>query len=185
MPTRVELFLAHLDRLSGGVEPRFFPLRSTHPAMAGVTVIVYEDLPEPGMATGVTYGVSLASHSAWRLGKPELCTSVRCSDLSWPLAVGHIAETQRGTNPFRYGDTISFGETIAPASPMTAFAIFAPAVLGRPDYAGIDVGGPLPGQHRLPVPDPRNRAPLHPRPRTESLVGPRLGPYDTNRPPAA
>ena len=185
MPTRVELFLAHLDRLSGGVEPRFFPLRSTHPAMAGVTVIVYDDLPEPGMVTGVTYGASLASHPAWRLGKPELCISVRGSDLSWPMAVGHIAETQRGTNPFRYGDTISFGETIAPASPMTAFAIFAPAVLGRPDYAGIDVGGPL----------TVNIAGLYPIHETErryihahglkALWDLDWDPYNTNRPPAA
>jgi hypothetical protein len=185
VPTRVELFLAHLDRLSGGVEPRFFPLRSTHPAMPGVTVIVYDDLPGPGMVTGVTYGVSVASPPAWRLGKPELCISVRCSDLSWPRAVGHIAETQRGTNPFRYGDTIIFGETIAPGSSVTAFAIFAPAVLGRPDYTGIDV------RNALPV----NIAGLYPIHESERRYLHAHGlkafwdldwdPYDTNRPPAA
>jgi hypothetical protein len=111
MPTRVELLLAHLDRLSGGVEPRLFPLRSTHPGMPGVTVIVYEDLP--------------------------------------------------------------------------AFAIFAPAVLERPDYAGIDVGDAL----------PVNIAGLYPIHESERRYLHAHGlkafwdldwdPYDTNRPPAA
>ena len=149
--------------------------------MAGVTVIVYEDLPEPGMVTGVTYGVGLASNPAWRLGKPELCISVRCSDLSWPLAVGHIAETQRGTNPFRYGDTISFGETIAPASPMTAFAIFAPAVLERSDYAGIDVGGSLPVNIAIHETERRY---IHAH-GLKAFWDLDWDPYDTNRPPAA
>jgi hypothetical protein len=144
VPTRIERFLAHLDRLSGGVEPRFIPVESTHPGLPGVTVIVYDDLPEPGMITGITYGLSLASHPEWRLGKPELCISVRSSDLSWPLAVGHIAEIQRGTNPFHYGDTINSGEQITAESAMTAFVIFAPAVLGRADYTDIDVGEALP-----------------------------------------
>lgn len=107
VPTRIEWFLAHLDRLSGGVEPRFFPLGSTHPDLPSVTVIVYDDLPELGMVTGVTYGVSLASHPEWRHGKPKLCISVGSNDLRWPLALGHIAETQHGTNPFSYGDTIT------------------------------------------------------------------------------
>jgi hypothetical protein len=181
VPTRVELFLAHLDRLSGGVEPRFFPLRSTHPGMPGVTVIVYDDLPEPGMVTGVTYGGQPGQPSRVASRQTVLCISVRCSGLSWPLAVGHIAETQRRTNPFRYGDTISFGETIAPTSPMTAFAIFAPAVLGRRDYAGIDVGDPL----------PVNIAGLYSIHETERRDLHAHGPkafwdlYDTDRPPAA
>jgi hypothetical protein len=144
VPTRIERYLAHLDRLGGGVEPRFFPVESTHPGLSRVTVIVYDDLPEPGMITGITYGVSLANHPEWRFGKPELCISVQSSDLNWPLALGHIGETQRGDNPFHFGDTINFGEKITPESDMTAFVIFAPAVLDRSDYTGIDVGETLP-----------------------------------------
>ncbi|WFR85409.1 suppressor of fused domain protein [Arthrobacter sp. Y-9] len=140
MATRVERFLAHLDRLSGGVEPRFFPVESTRPGLPGVTVIVYDDVPSPGMITAVTYGVSLADHPTWRFGKPELCISVTSEDLSWALALGHIAEVQRGDNPFHYGDTINFRESIDRGSDMTSFVIFAPAVLDRADYTGIDVG---------------------------------------------
>jgi hypothetical protein len=144
VPTRVEQFLSHLDRVSGGIEPRFFPVETSRPGLPGVTAIVYDNLPESGMLTGVTYGVSLADHPHWRFGRPELCISVKSDDLRWPLALGHIGETQRGDNPFHYGDTINFGERIAPDSDMTAFVIFAPAVLDHSDYAGINIGETLP-----------------------------------------
>ncbi|MGF9647093.1 suppressor of fused domain protein [Pseudarthrobacter oxydans] len=139
MPTRVEQFVSHLDRLSGGIEPRFFPFEAVRD-LPPVTVMVYDDVPEPGMLTGFTYGVSLADHPHWQLGRPELCISVKSDDLRWPLVLGHIGETQRGDNPFHYGDTINLGERIAPDSAMTAFVIFAPAVLDRADFADINVG---------------------------------------------
>lgn len=185
VPSRVERFLAHLDRLSGGAEPRFFPLGSTHPDLPGVTVIVYHDLPEPGMVTGITYGVSLASHPEWRHGKPELCVSVRSNDLRWPLALGHIAEIGRGTYPFCYGDTINFGEEITPGSAMTAFVIFAPAVLDRADYAGIDVGDLLPVNIAglYPVHDAERRY-IHAH-GLKAFWDLDWDPYDTKRLPAA
>jgi hypothetical protein len=82
-------------------------------------------------------GVSLASHHAWRLAKPELCISVRGSDLSWPLAVGHIAETQRGTNPFR-----------------TRMPVYCPAAMQEHDTV-IEERRALGGQPRL-LDDPRD-----------------------------
>jgi len=140
MPSRTERYLAHLDRLSGGVEPRFQPIESAKPGLRGVTAIIYEDLPEPGQLTGLTYGLSLADHPDWRLGKPELCISVRSTDIAWALAIGYLAEHLRGSCPFGYGSTINFGDRVSPESAMTAFAIFAPAILDRDDYLGIDVG---------------------------------------------
>lgn len=56
----------------------------------------------------------------------------------------HIGEAQRGDNPFHYGDTINFRERIAPGSDMTAFVVFAPAVLDHSGYAGINIGETLP-----------------------------------------
>ncbi|TVU64863.1 suppressor of fused domain protein [Paenarthrobacter nitroguajacolicus] len=144
MPTRVEQFLSHLDGLTGGIEPRFFPVEPSRPGVPSVTVIVYDDIPESGLLTGITYGVSLADHPLWRFGKPELCICVKSEDIRWALAIGHIGEVQRGDNPFRYGDTINFGERIAPDSEMTSFVIFAPAVMDHSDYAGIDLGEVLP-----------------------------------------
>ncbi len=95
------------------------------------------------MITGFTYGISLANNPLWRFGKPELCISVRSDDVRWPLALGRIGEGQRG-NPFQIGDTINIGERIASDSDMTAFVIFAPAVLDREDYTGINIGETLP-----------------------------------------
>jgi suppressor of fused protein SUFU len=102
----------------------------------GVTVLVYDNLP-PGLLTAVTYGLSLADHPDWQHGSPELCVSIRSTDDLWARAVGHLAEAQRGDCTFTYGETINFGEKITPESAMTAFVIFAPAVLDRDDYTNI------------------------------------------------
>lgn len=138
-PTRVERFLAHLDALSGGVEPEFWPVEPTKPGLKGVTVISYRGLPEAGMFLGFTYGLSLADHDLWQHGKPELCICVQSDDPLWVLAVATLAEHLRGTCPFQYGDTLNFGEPIASGSAMDGFVAFAPAVVERDD-ARIEVG---------------------------------------------
>jgi hypothetical protein len=143
-PSRVERFLAHLDGLSGGVEPRFFPVESTHEGLKGITVITYLGVPEPGMMTAITYGISLADHPEWRFGKPELCIAVRTDDVIWARAVGFVAEQLRGDCPFSYGDTLSFGARVTPDSDMDAFVVFAPAVMNRDDFLNIDVGDDRP-----------------------------------------
>ncbi len=76
-PTRVERYLAHLDALSGGVEPDFWPVTSTFPGHHGITAIGYHDLPEKGLILGLTYGLSLSNQEAWRTGRPELSICVR------------------------------------------------------------------------------------------------------------
>ncbi|MGW1185147.1 suppressor of fused domain protein [Streptomyces drozdowiczii] len=139
MASRVEKYLAHLDRLSGGREPRFFPVESTKQGLQGVTEIVYDNLPD-GLLTALTYGLSLAEHPDWQLGSPELCLSVNSANVIWAHAVGFLAEQLRGTCPFGYGSTINFGERIVPESEMTAFCVSAPLVLDRGDCLGIDVG---------------------------------------------
>jgi hypothetical protein len=140
----VERYLAHLDRISGGIEPRFIPIDSSRPGQKGITAIVYEDVPEPGHLTGLTYGLSLSEHPEWRHGKPELLISVDSSDDLWALAVADVAENLRGRAAFSYGETINFGEPISPESEMSAFVVFAPAVLDREDFLDIDVGDELP-----------------------------------------
>jgi hypothetical protein len=104
--------------------------------------LIYKDLPERGDLTALTYGLSLADHPDWRLGKPELCISVRSSDDAWALAAGCLAEGLQGSCPFCYGNTINFQEQVSPESQMTSFLVFAPAVLDRRDFTGIDVSPP-------------------------------------------
>jgi hypothetical protein len=142
--SRFERFMAHLDAVSGGLEPAFHPIESTHDGLPPVHVIVYRDVPEPGTLTAITYGVSLADHAEWRLGKPELCLAIDSDDEAWALAAGHLAEQLRGTAPFRYGDTINFHDRPSPETDMTAFVVFTPAVLERDAFLDIDVGDTLP-----------------------------------------
>ncbi|MGO4255400.1 suppressor of fused domain protein [Marmoricola sp. RAF53] len=136
MATSVERYLAHLDHLSGGVEPEFFRIGS-HDAGPSVTTIVYRDLPETGLLTAFTYGLSLADHPEWRTGRPELCISMQSDEVAWGLAVGHLASTLAGDCPFRYGDTIDVGEPITAGTRMSAFLVFAPSVVDREGYLNV------------------------------------------------
>jgi Suppressor of fused protein (SUFU) len=142
--SRAERYLAHLDRLAPDREPGFTQIESSNPAMKGVTAIAYRDLPEAGFITAVTYGLSLAEHPDWRHGKPELLISVFSRDERWAVAAAVIAERLRGSAAFSYGETIDFGEPVGADSSMSAFVVFAPTVLDREDFTGIDVGDSLP-----------------------------------------
>lgn len=141
MRSRAERYLAYLDTLTDGAEPRLQPIPAGRPGLEDVITVIYRDHPEPRYLTGMTYGLSLADHRDWHGIKPELCVSVRSDDPIWALAVGYLAERLRGTCAFTYGDTIDFGEPIAPESKMTAFAVCAPANLDAPQYTAIDIGG--------------------------------------------
>ncbi|CAL9327449.1 suppressor of fused domain protein [Streptomyces sp. enrichment culture] len=123
-----------------------------------MTKIVYDNLPD-GLLTALTYGLSLAEHPDWRDGSPELCLSVNSTNVIWAHAVGFLAEQLRGTCPFSYGSTIDFGERIVPESEMTAFCVFAPLVLDRDDYLGIDVG--IPGHEGHDVINIQGMYPIH------------------------
>lgn len=143
MISRVERFLAHLDRVSGGMEPRFVRFDSTKPGMKSVTVMAYSDVPEPEYLTAITYGVSLAEHPEWTRSTAELVLSVKTTHADgWISALGHVAERFRGDCPFTYGDTVNCGEPIAPDTMMTAFVAFPALVLERKDYECIDVSPP-------------------------------------------
>ena len=143
MSTRVERYLAHLDALSGGVEPMFWPVESTSPGHQQLTAIGYHDLPEPGLLLGLTYGLSLARQPEWTQGRPELSILVRSDDPAWVLSIAYLAERLRHECPFGYGDTVNFGEPIAAGSALDGFVVFAPLALDQDD-ARIDVGEDLP-----------------------------------------
>ena len=181
--TRAERFLAHLDRVSGGMEPRLTRIASTSPELGGVTVISYDGVPEPGMLTAFTYGLSLAQHPDWRLGKPELAISVRSLDFAWVHAVGGLAETLRGECAFAYGDTIDAREPVAPDSALDAFVVFAPAVLGSGDYLGIDVGDGLPVNIQGVYPIHRSELAYMREHGLEAFWNTDWDPYDVRRPP--
>ena len=137
--TKADRFLAHVIQLGGGIEPDMYVIDSTHVGQLPITAMVYGDLPEPGLMTGITYGLSLSEHPDWRMGKPELIITVRSADIAWALVIASFAEELRGECPFTYGGILNHDQRISPESAMTAFVVFAPAALDPKD-AEIDMG---------------------------------------------
>ncbi|WP_040559437.1 suppressor of fused domain protein [Kordia algicida OT-1] len=137
--TPVEKFMAHLDRIFQ-TEPEYYKEESETDGIAGVTSIVYKDIPEKGMITGITYGLSLVSHPEWKFGRPELIITVDSKDASWAQVAGYLANSLRGDCPFSYSNTINFREKISDESEMDAFLVFAPSILDKKDFANIDIG---------------------------------------------
>lgn len=140
MPSRDGRFLDHLSGIAGGLTPRVLPVASTRPGVADVTVTVFDHVPEPGMTTGITYGLSIVDHPVWTQTRPELCLTVATRDDGWMRVLGELAERLRGDCPFVYGSTLDVGRPITAETEMTAFVVFVPAVLDRADYDGIEVG---------------------------------------------
>ena len=113
--TPVEKFMDHLDRIFQ-VEPEYFRNVSEIDGIAGVTSIVYKDVPDKGMITGITYGLSLVDHPAWKFGRPELIITVDSKDTTWAQVAGYLANSLRGNCPFSYSNTINFREKISKES---------------------------------------------------------------------
>ena len=137
--TPIERYLDHLDSIFQ-VEPEFYKEKSLDKRFPGVTNIVYKDIPEEGMTTAFTYGLSLIKHDEWKYGRPELCISVESQDKAWGEVAGFLANQLRGKFPFCYGQTINFREAISKDSKMDAFVIFAPSILEKESYLDIEIG---------------------------------------------
>lgn len=135
----VELFLKHLDGIFQQ-EPIFYSGGKSKNAQPKVSVMIYNNVPKEGFVTGITYGLSLFEHPDWKLGRPELCISVKSTDDNWARVAGYIANQLGGDCPFSYGQVVNFGQQIAEDSDMDAFFIFAPSTLSKEDCLGIDVG---------------------------------------------
>jgi Suppressor of fused protein (SUFU) len=137
--TPIERYLEHLDNIFQQ-EPLFYKEEALINGLPGVTAIVYTDIPEKGLITALTYGLSHVEHPAWKLGRPELCISVKSSDMAWGRAAGFLANQLRGDCPFSYGQIINLHEQISVDSEMDAFFVFAPSTLDKEDYSNIDIG---------------------------------------------
>lgn len=137
--SRLERYLDHLDSIFL-VEPELFSLDPLEDDGADVICIVYSDIPETDMITGLTYGLSEVSHPEWIYSRPELSITIDSSDIAWPLAIAEMARNLRGICSFRYGNVINFGEQISSESDMSGFLIFASAILGAETALGIDLG---------------------------------------------
>lgn len=131
MPNDAELFLKHVEAVCGKKADSFSRIDASEPDQPPVHVLFFHDVPESGYTTAVTFGLSLANHPEWKVGKPELLLCVQSADETWGEAVASVVEAFRGECPFRYGDVLHYGQPIAPESAMSAFLIFAPALAAR------------------------------------------------------
>ncbi|MGE8380390.1 MAG: suppressor of fused domain protein [Sphingobacterium sp.] len=135
-----EQYLNHLNKIFKK-EPLLFKEDSLDKSLPGVTTIVYENIPEKGMITSFTYGLSLGNHPDWKNGRPELTLTVRSDNFSWGRVVGYLANQLRDKCPFSYGDPIDFQEKISDDSEMDGFLVFAPSIFkNKSDYNNLDIG---------------------------------------------
>jgi hypothetical protein len=126
--TDSDAFLKHITSLFGQ-ENVIRKIDSTKTGLPPVCCFIYHDLPEPGMTTAVTYGLSVANHPNWKFGKPELILTVKSANESWAMAMTYFADQFRGEKPFSYGNLFTLDEPICSESEMCGFFVFAPAIL--------------------------------------------------------
>ena len=137
---RLERVLAHLSAATGldvEADAEYHPVASSRPELPDVTAIVLPDVPAPGMLTGVTYGLSLVDHAAWRDATVELVVTVSSGDRSWVRAAAYVAERLRGRSGFAPGDLFDLGEPVAPGSAIDGYVVGPLPALGP---GVVDVG---------------------------------------------
>ena len=127
MPTDAEIFVAHLRSIFGDADV----IHSAEAADNGVpvSVFVYQDIPEPGLITGVTYGLSLVNFPAWKFSRPEMIVTANSTDIDWPLAAATFAASFRGQKAFQYGDIFTTDVPLAADTRMNGFLVFAQSLL--------------------------------------------------------
>jgi hypothetical protein len=130
-----ELFVQHLDRVTGRSENVIRQVKSSDPMLPNIAVFVYKNWPAFGFITGFTFGLSLGKHPDWKFGRPELMISVESADEAWPFAVGCMAEGLRGKCPFCYGHTINFHAKVSEESDLDASLVFAPPFLKKEEMS--------------------------------------------------
>ncbi|SDE44330.1 Suppressor of fused protein (SUFU) [Paenibacillus sp. UNCCL117] len=129
MKSNAELYLEHIEHVFG----EGYTIRKVEAVDGGppVHVFIYKDLPEEGMMTFITYGLSEGDHPDWRVGKPELILTLETGDEAWGFAAAYLAAQLRGIKRFSYGDLFTWGEPISGESGMSGFFVFAPAIIDR------------------------------------------------------
>lgn len=125
MKTRAEAYLDWLTELFGEEDA----IRRVEAADGGpaISVFFYHDLPEEGMTTAITFGLSEGPTPV------ELMVTLNTHDESWGLAAAYFAAQFRGVKEFRYQSLFTLDEPISQESEMAGFFVLAPAILDRAD----------------------------------------------------
>jgi hypothetical protein len=131
-----QIFLDHLDSIFGEAD-------AIHQADAEdggppISVFVYRNVPDEGMITGVTYGLSLVPYPAWKFSRPEIIVSVQSLQLDWPLAASTFVASFRGKKTFQYGDVFTTDLPLAPDTKMDGFLVFAQSILPQ-EFVSVEM----------------------------------------------
>ncbi len=113
------------------------------PSIDGIiepSVLVFNDVPEKGQMTCVTYGLSFVKHEKWTTNmRPELLFSIKSNDVKWAILIADLASELRGKFPFTYGQRINLNKKIEGTN-VSFFLIFAPEIISRDQFLNIDIG---------------------------------------------
>ena len=122
MRDKVNKYLEHLDSIFK-VEPKYFK-HSKEDEFPPFHTFTYRDIPEKGMVTGFTSGISFVEQPIESNVRPELLICVDTQDDLWVLALADIGYQHRGEYHFQPGDTINFNVKISDESDMTSFFVW-------------------------------------------------------------
>jgi Suppressor of fused protein (SUFU) len=136
MPANHEIFLSYLEQTFG----TDYVIKKHESAETGafVSVFIYRDMPEPGMVTGITYGLSRYAHPEWRFARPEMILSVESTDEMWPLAAAYFCAEFLGKKRFSYGDVFTTDSPLASDTQMDGLLIFAQSIL-EPGFESVQL----------------------------------------------
>lgn len=136
MPSNRELFLDYLLNTFGEEDE----ILEVDAADGGppVQVFVYKNLPEEGMITGVTYGLSAVPHPEWTETRPEMIVSVESTQIEWASAAAAFVAEFRGSKAFRFGDLFTTDVPLAPDTEMSGYLVFAQSILD-PEYGSVQL----------------------------------------------
>ena len=138
MASNAELFVEHLQSVFGQEDT--IQKVDAPDGSPPVAVFVYKNIPDVGMITGVTYGLSLCPLPKWKLSRPEMIVTVQSLDLGWPCAAAVFAADFRGKKPFCYGDVFTTDCPLAADTQMDGFLIFAQSILSE-EYVAVQLNG--------------------------------------------
>jgi hypothetical protein len=123
MIQKSELFVQNLIDTLGDYSS-IIGIETQEPALGMVLGVTYRDYPKPGLTTGITYGLSAASHPEWKGYRPELCLTVESVEDDWVSAVARLVEWNRSHHSFMPGSLFHYGKVIASDTLMDSFLIF-------------------------------------------------------------
>jgi hypothetical protein len=133
------LFLNYLESLFKQ-EAIIFRGASSEDGLIEPAALVFENVPEIGFMTVVTYGLSFTNHEDWKLNRrPELVLTIDSLDKDYAIALADLVSSSRGKIPYLYGERINTGK-IFKNSNVSGFVVFAPLFVPKEAYLDIDLG---------------------------------------------